>query len=125
MTMTPALPQVSLSTIRRHSCRPFELFCRDFGNAFSRDYIGDADLTTCMLGLDVGGYIEQDPSADRAIFGGLPMFQFHNADGSVRTAARQQLNDRIKRKRILFSYLRRNRTLILIALLLLFARLFT
>mmetsp|Transcript_113615 Transcript_113615/g.157155 ORF Transcript_113615/g.157155 Transcript_113615/m.157155 type:complete len:541 (+) Transcript_113615:2084-3706(+) len=82
-----------------------KFFCRDFGNAFSRDYIGDADLTTCMLGLDVGGYLEQDPNTDRAVFGGIPMFQFYNADGSIRTAARQQLNDHIKRKRILFSYL--------------------
>jgi len=58
-----------------------------------------------MLGLDVGGYLEQDPNTDRAVFGGIPMFQFYNADGSIRTAARQQLNDHIKRKRILFSYL--------------------
>eukprot|EP00967_Tisochrysis_lutea_P157236 scaffold318574_cov28-Tisochrysis_lutea.AAC.1 len=63
--------------------RPFEIFCRDFGNAFSREYeyIGDADLTTCMLGLDVGGYVEQDPNADRSIFGEVPMFNFYAADG--------------------------------------------
>mmetsp|Transcript_25311 Transcript_25311/g.76785 ORF Transcript_25311/g.76785 Transcript_25311/m.76785 type:complete len:651 (-) Transcript_25311:310-2262(-) len=85
--------------------RPFEIFCRDFGNAFSRDYIGDSDLTTCMLGLDIGGYLEQNPNTDRSVFGGVPMYQFYNADGTVRAGARQQLMDHTKRKRILFSYL--------------------
>ena len=58
--------------------------------SFSRDYIGDADLTTCMLGLDMEGYIEQDPNTDRSIFGGVLLYQFYNADGSVRAGARQQ-----------------------------------
>eukprot|EP00967_Tisochrysis_lutea_P153652 scaffold303735_cov28-Tisochrysis_lutea.AAC.1 len=100
---------------KQYRCAPFDgtpglsfdLFVRDFCDAFSRDFIGDSDIISCMYvrPQDICGFAEQN-NVDRALFGGAPPTPIFNADGRfIDDSARALHRDHMKRKRVLYSHL--------------------